>query len=69
MKIITKWDEWVKGEINQRNQIHDPSMFGTPIDDPKIKLYLDPTGNIISREIGLAELDSAMMYPKELPLC
>ena len=44
-------------------------MFGKPIDSPKNEIILRKTGNIISREMGIVEIDSAVMDPKELLIC
>ena len=49
--------------------MHNLGMFGKPIDSPKNEIILRKTGNIISREIGIVEIDSAVMDPKELLIC
>ena len=52
MKIISTWDECEQGERKQLNQMHDPGMFGKPIDAPKNSIVLRPHRQYYIKIIG-----------------
>ena len=48
--------------------MHDLGMFGKPIDATKNSLFPDPTCNMLSIEMGLAEQKSADESKRAAPM-
>ena len=69
INILYMWYEWEQGKRNKTNQMNDLGIFDKPIVPLRMQLYLYPTGNMISREMELAELYSAVMATKDLLIC
>ena len=66
MKITSTQDEREKAKERNSTRCMTKGFLGNPQIPLMIKLYLDPTGNMLSREMGFAEPDSAVMSTKEL---
>ena len=62
------WDKQEQDERKQLNHVNHMDMFGKPIDAPKNSIILRTHLKMLSIKMGLVELRSAAMAPKELLL-